>query len=320
MQLFTKMSSCPLCNQSFDSALSNEFVVHVNGCLDLDEQQRMPKNFYVEDQAKLPELLKKQKERQQAPDCVVCGKAKATANHIKQCGKKYGVPTNQLIDLIGKDQDQVNANLQRIVLKDSNLDPGKVVSDLFTENAPTENELTTAGASSANNNQLQPKSTVDQASGSSPGYSKYFVRPQFIGDQAEHPNGDFTIILDKPNDLSRKSTQTKLKVVRKTKAKTAVNQTLVGELAEDVPLHASKKKRTVKLKRNPLVKANLDDKIIQNFRDPYELEREPPKSWKMASLCFDTSEYVVKGFEEFCKPFDFKEQMNGFEIGLENKK
>ena len=298
------MSSCPLCNQSFDSALSNEFVVHVNGCLDLDEQQRMPKNFYVEDEAKLQPLIKKQKERQQAPDCVVCGKVKATAAHIKKCGKQYGVGTNQLIELIGKEQT-ANVTLQKIVLKDTHLDQEKVVNNLFTENS--QNELTSARNLSKNDSKL-----ADDHS-SQAGYSKYFVRPPAAGPSQQN---DFTIILDKSNAVSRNGTQTKLKVVRKSKTKNAA-----PKLADEtVPLHESKKKRTVKLKRNPLAKVNLDDKIIQNYKDEYDVEKELPKSWRMANLSYDRSEYVVPGFEEFCTPFDFKDKMNGFEIGLENKK
>ena len=309
------MSSCPLCNQSFDSPLSNEFVVHVNGCLDLDEQQRMPKNFHAKNEAKLPELIKKQKERQQAADCVVCGKAKATAAHIKKCGKQYGVATNQLVELIGQDQHAANANLQKIVLKNANLDTDQVMKNLFIDDASqTENELT---------NQTPVNRSPDGRPEAVADYSKYFVRPPLIGGQpsTSTQENDFTVVLHKPNELSRNGTQTKLKVVRKTKTKSSATQQ--SELVENVPLHESKKKRTVKLRRNPLVKANLDDKIIQNFKDEYEVEKELPKSWKMANLSYDATEYLAPGFEAFegfRRPFGFKESMNGFEIGLENKK
>jgi hypothetical protein len=89
---------------------------------------------------------------------------------------------------------------------------------------------------------------------------------------------------------------------------------------EDEPiLHESKRKKTVKLKRNPLVKVNLDDKIIQNYKDEYQYEKELPISWKLSSLNYESSMYIVDGFDEFCRSFDFKDRMNGFEIGQETK-
>lgn len=313
-------SSCPLCQQSFDSSLSHEFWVHVNGCLDLEEQQQIPKNFHVEDEARLHPLMKKQKERQQAPDCVVCGKAKATAAHIKKCGKQFGVTTSQLVHLVGVNEEQnANKNLQNIVLKDPSLDQEKMVNQLFTDASQAENR-----ARDATSGQSQSKPADGQPSGSQADYSKYFVRPKPIIDEsstAEHPN-DFTLVLDKPNQSAKNRAQTKLKVVRKSKTKKndATSQKLPDGFVDDAPLHAIKKKRTVKLKRKPLAKANLEDKIIQNFKDEYQCEKELPKSWKMANLSYYSSDYVVDGFDEFCKPFDFKDSMNGFEIGLENKK
>lgn len=305
------MSSCPLCQESFDSSLSHEFWLHVNRCLDLEEQQQMPKNFHVEEEARLHPLMKKQKERQQAPDCVVCGKAKATAAHIKKCGKQYGVTTTQLVNLVGVNEQTANKNLQNIVLKDPKQNAEQTVNQLFTDGAQTENDSTNRPTTSG---QSQTDANSSQAD-----YSKYFVRPKPI-ESPERAN-DLTIVLDKPNEGAKNRAQTKLKVVRKSKARsTTTSQRLPDSFVEDAPLHAVKKKRTVKLKRMPLVKANLEDKIIQNYKDEYQCEKELPKSWKMANLSYYSSDYIVDGFDEFCRPFDFKESMNGFEIGLENKK
>ena len=135
--------------------------------------------------------------------------------------------------------------------------------------------------------------------------------PQFT------PKNEYTIILAKPNEANKNSAQTKLKVVKKSRAKIKFPTAL---LEDEQPLHASKRKRTtIKLKRNPLMKVNLDNKIIQNYKDKFHNEKALPVSWKLASLDYELSMYTVDGFDEYCKPFDFKEKMNGFEIGLESQ-
>jgi hypothetical protein len=69
------MATCPICFKNFESnELSNEFTIHVNFCLDEQEHEKIiPKNFHAEDEAKLHPLMKRQKEKRQATDCVVCG-------------------------------------------------------------------------------------------------------------------------------------------------------------------------------------------------------------------------------------------------------
>lgn len=70
------MSSCPICNKKFESGdLSNEFTIHVNVCLDEQEHEKIiPKNFHVGDEKRLHPLMRKQREKRLATDCVVCGK------------------------------------------------------------------------------------------------------------------------------------------------------------------------------------------------------------------------------------------------------
>lgn len=195
-----------------------------------------------------------------------------TTAHIKKCGKQYNVDTDQLVKLVGKSEKEQNNNhnLQNIKLKDSTLDKTKVVNNLFTDD------------------------------------------PNSPNDQLETPNPssspDLSIIIDH-TDLSKNGTQTKLKVVRKTK-----DSKLPASFADDKPLHKIKHRRTVRIKRNPLVRLNLDNLVIQNFKDEFTYEKELPISWKLANLNYDSSHYIVEGFEEFCRSFDFKEKMNGFDF------
>lgn len=308
------MSSCPLCDRKFGSSLSNEFLIHVNSCLDIQEQSVVvPKNYHVQDEAKLHPLIKKQRERQQASDCVVCGKIKATAAHIKKCGKQYGVDTNQLIKLVADNEPVENPNLQNIVFKDSNLNKDQIVNKLFTEKDRFENDQSMDTSFQNSTFTTEPNNPLVSQ-------SKYFLDStnKQISSNTNQQN-DFTIVLDKSNESNKNNAQTKLKVIRKSKLSKTANSLPHG-FDQDQPLHESKRKRTVKIKRNPLVKVgDLDDKIIQNFRDQFESEKEPPLSWKLANLTYDSSSYIVDGFDEFCKSFDFKARMNGFEIGLEKK-
>lgn len=301
------MSSCPVCERTFEDSLSNEFVIHVNACLDSQEQQLIPRNFHVQDEARLHPLMRKQKEREQATNCVVCGKVKATAAHIKKCGKQNGVNTSQLIRLVGDSEPVANPNLENIVLKDTNLDQTRIVNDLFTDN---ENLPQPVQKVAPLNDSALLKSSIN--------YSKLKILP-VVHSSVIDQTPDCTVVLDKTaNDSLKNGNQTKLKVVRKSRNKNNNNK-LPDAFSQDVPLHSVKRRNTVKIKRNPLVKANLDDMIVQNFKDEYVCENELPRSWRLANLNYDSAFYTVDGFEEFCECFNFKKKMNGFEIGSENK-
>ena len=201
--------SCPICDRSFESGneFSNEFLIHVNGCLDSQEQKLIPKNFHVQSEDRIDPLIKKQKERQQLDDCVVCGKTKATAAHIKKCGKQYGVGTSQLIKLVGNNEaPNANPNLQNIIFKDSNLDEDRLKNNLFTENDASQIE-NSKQLNDANNfaNQLFNRSFNRNASinqqpnkqlyKSPINYSKYFLKkPAAKRSQQQLPNEEFATI------------------------------------------------------------------------------------------------------------------------------